>query len=40
MPSGIEESGINPIDDYLTYPDENKYILRLNFEAKLWGDID
>jgi Domain of unknown function (DUF4468) with TBP-like fold len=37
---GVEDAGIEPLNEYLTHPNESKYIVRLNFAANLWRDVD
>ena len=39
-PTEIEDAGTKPINDYLTNLDDKKYIVRLNFSAKLWRAVD
>ena len=39
-PTEIEDAGLKPINDYLANPDDKKYIVRLNFSAKLWREVD
>jgi hypothetical protein len=36
----IEKAGEEVLKDYYNQPDENKYIVRLNFTAQIWRDID
>jgi hypothetical protein len=36
----IEDAGLKPLNDYLTNTDDKKYIVRLNFSAKLWREVD
>ncbi|MCX6331526.1 MAG: DUF4468 domain-containing protein [Bacteroidetes bacterium] len=39
-PTTIEDAGLFPLSEYFKQPDDNKYIVRLNFSAKLWRGID
>jgi len=39
-PTAIEDGGIIPLNDYLNNLDDKKYIVRLNFWATQWRNID
>jgi len=36
----VEEGGAEPINNYLNNIDDKKYVVRLNYSAKLWRDLD
>ncbi len=36
----VEEAAIEQIKEYNLHPDENKYLVRLNYSARLWRNID
>ncbi len=36
----IEDAGLNAIAEYYNNKDEKKYVVRLNFAASIWRDID
>jgi hypothetical protein len=37
---GIEDAGIESLNEYMNHPNEAKWIVRLNFAANLWRDVD
>ena len=36
----VENAGDNSINEYNDHPNEDKYIVRLNYSAKLWRNLD